>query len=75
MPVIISTTGKIRTAGAQQVAVVLYAPNGIVHVAGSAGVFGAVVGKEVIIETNSTLAYPLELKTRDPDEGPLGILT
>lgn len=69
IPVIISSTGNIRTAGAQTISVVLYCPNGTVSITGNAGIFGSVVGKSIVIGTSSTLGYALELKARDTQKG------
>jgi formylmethanofuran dehydrogenase subunit C len=70
LPVFISVNGNITTAGNQQVSAVLYAPNGCATVSGTAGLFGAVTGKSVVIATSSTLSYGLELRARATHENP-----
>ena len=64
LPSFISTTGSITTTGNQRVYAVLYAPNGVATISGTSGIYGAVTGKSVIIETSSTLTYGLELAGR-----------
>lgn len=74
LPVCISVEGNITTSGNQRVYAVLYAPEGLVTVTGTSGLFGAVAGNSVLIETSSTLSYGLELRERN-SQGKLEIIS
>lgn len=74
-PFIFSTEGNIETGGVDRVYAVLYAPNGNVKIAGTSGISGSAIGATVEIHTSCTLSYPLELKTHDPTEDSLKIIS
>jgi len=74
-PFIFSTEGNIDTGGVDRVYAVLYAPNGNVKITGTSGISGSAIGATVEIHTSCTLSYPLELKTHDPTEDSLRIVS
>ena len=66
MPIVISTQGPIDAAGTEESFIVLYAPNGMITIQGSAKTNGAAIGKGVTVSISAKCKaiYDLEVIER-----------
>lgn len=64
IPLIISTNGNIETNSNSTVSGLLYAPSGYIELNSSSSVYGCVVGESIILNSSSTVEYPVEIRSR-----------
>ena len=77
LPVIMSVNDKITISGSDEISAVLYAPNDIVHLTGSGGLYGAAIGQSVSITGSGPITYATGLTERTdlPGGGGLRIIS